>query len=83
MRRALSGNTFISVHWIELLKGEEGETGKMELKTSENHLNKFERGKIDIFHFEIENIGSGQNKLLEPILQIEIMFSDGHDYWAR
>ncbi len=52
----------------------------MELKTSENHLNKFERGKIDIFHFEIENIGAGQNKLLEPILQVEIMLSDGHDY---
>ncbi|CBY37322.1 unnamed protein product [Oikopleura dioica] len=47
------------------LIGEEGETGKMELKTSENHLNKFERGKIDIFHFEIENIGTVTDMIIE------------------
>ncbi|CAG5113521.1 Oidioi.mRNA.OKI2018_I69.chr2.g7623.t1.cds [Oikopleura dioica] len=40
------------------LKGEQGETGKMELKTSENHLNKFERGQIDVFHHQIAEIGT-------------------------
>ena len=49
---------------LNFFKGEEGETGKMELKTSENHLNKFERGNMDVFHFEIENIGTGQNLIV-------------------
>ena len=74
--RLCSGNTFISVQSIELFKGEEGETGKMELKTSENHLNKFERGKIDVFHFEIGNIGTGRNKMLELVSLTRCLVTD-------
>lgn len=37
--------------------GEKSETDKLQLRTSDNTKNKFERGRIDQFTYEFEDLG--------------------------
>ena len=37
--------------------GSKGDTGNIKLKNSDNTINKFERGRVDLFNIEHEDIG--------------------------
>jgi len=37
--------------------GEKGDTDKLQLRTADNTTNKFERGRIDKFTYEFDDLG--------------------------